>query len=248
MRYRDYAVWQRRRVSGPLLERGLAHWTGRLVGARPLALPVDRSGQNPLGAARRLRHPVPHLAATSARLDATPFMVLFAAWATLLARLTGETNVTLGTPVANRARGETEGFVGFFVNALALRLDLSGKRSFAEAVAHARMVCLDAFANQDMPFEQYVQALRPARGAGGATLFGQVFALLPSAGTRRSSPVSWLNRWPTGRSRRGSSWNCTRGSQTARWSCWLPTTLPVFSSSRGCLAGTLCSAAGRVAG
>ncbi|WP_158929672.1 non-ribosomal peptide synthetase [Acidisphaera sp. S103] len=179
VRYRDYAVWQRQRVSGQRLQQGLAHWMARLDGARALVLPLDGSGKAGPGAGRRLRHAVPRLAAVCAQLDATPFMVLFAGWAALLSRLTGVTDVTLGSPVANRTRGETEGLVGFFVNALALRLDLSGRPSFAQAVERARAVCLDAFANQDMPFEQIVQAQRVAGGAG---LFRQVFALLPPAG------------------------------------------------------------------
>ncbi|CAH0301767.1 non-ribosomal peptide synthetase [Roseomonas sp. CECT 9278] len=182
VRYRDYAAWQRERAAEDGLDAALARWTQRLSGARPLALPQSGAGPRGRGAARRLRHPVPHLAAACARLDATPFMVLFAAWAVLLSRLAGEDAVTLGSPVANRQRGETEGLVGFFVNALALRLDLSGGPSFAEAVARARTTCLDAFADQEVPFERIVQALRPARGAGGATLFGQVFALVPKPG------------------------------------------------------------------
>ncbi len=179
VRYRDYAVWQRDSAGQDRFAAALARWTERLADARPLALPQTGDGPRGRGAARRLRHPVPHLAAACARLDATPFMVLLAAWAVLLARLTREDAVTLGSPVANRQRGETEGLVGFFTNALALRLDLSGRPSFAEAVARARATCLDAFADQEVPFERIVQALRPARGAGGATLFGQVFALVP---------------------------------------------------------------------
>jgi amino acid adenylation domain-containing protein len=179
VRYRDYAVWQRDRMAGEAFDRSLAYWTRHLDGAHSLRLPIDGAGAGPVPP-RRLRHPVPHLPAACAALDATPFMVLLTAWAVLLGRIAGTAQVTLGAPVANRLRGETEGLVGFFVNALALQLDLSDVPSFAAAVAQARTMCLDGLAHQDMPFERIVQALPGGRQAGAGVPFGQVFALLPA--------------------------------------------------------------------
>ena len=186
LRYRDYAVWQRQHIAGGELARPLAYWVRQLESARPLLLPADHpraTERPPASAARRLRCALPGLAETCRALDATPFMVLLAGFATLLHRLTGETDIVLGSPIANRTRAESQGLVGFLVNALALRLDVSGRPDFATLVGRTRQVCLDGFAHQDLPFERVVEALRPTRLAGQATLFGIVFALLPATGT-----------------------------------------------------------------
>ncbi|HKH48909.1 MAG TPA: amino acid adenylation domain-containing protein [Thermoanaerobaculia bacterium] len=184
IQYADFAVWQRRELSGQALERRLAVWRERLAGAPPvLELPSDR----PRGVARTSRGgsvffqlepavagPLHDLAR---RQGATPFIVLLAAYQALLHRLTGRDDLSVGAPAANRGRAETAGLIGFFVNTLVLRGDLSGDPRFAELVDRLRPVAFDAFAHQDVPFEKLVEELRPERETGRPPLV-QVALLL----------------------------------------------------------------------
>ena len=138
VQYADFAVWQRRWLSGEVLERQLAYWREQLADAPALALPTDRprpargfrGAVEPfaLGAARTAG-----LAALSRRQGATLFMTLLALFETLLGRYTGQEDVVLGSPIANRNRAETEGLIGFFVNSLVMRGDLTGDPSFVSA-------------------------------------------------------------------------------------------------------------------
>jgi amino acid adenylation domain-containing protein len=170
VQYADYAVWQRERLQGEALEALLAFWRGRLRGAPPLLeLPLDRPRppvQTHAGGRVRIRLPPSFLAAARAcaqRLEATPFMVLLAAFAALLSRWSGQEDVVVGTPAANRDRGEMEGLIGFFVNTLALRADLSGDPTFAELVARVRESTVAAYAHQELPFERLVDELKVER-------------------------------------------------------------------------------------
>jgi non-ribosomal peptide synthetase component F len=107
----------------------------------------------------------------------TLFMVLLAGWQTLLSRYSGQSDVVVGTPIANRNRMETEGLIGFFVNTLALRADLRGRPSFRELLRQVREVTLGAYAHQDVPFEKLVEELQPERRSRASPIFQVSFAL-----------------------------------------------------------------------
>ncbi|HEX2190564.1 MAG TPA: amino acid adenylation domain-containing protein, partial [Longimicrobiaceae bacterium] len=178
VQYADYAAWQRERLSGEELERQLAWWRERLEGAPPvLGLPTDRP-RGPLhrALAAPLRFVLPPervrpLRALAAAGDTTLFAVLLAGWQLLLARYAGEEDVVVGSPVAGRTHVELEELVGFFVNTLPLRADLSGDPPFRGLVERARQVLLGAFAHQALPFERLVEALRPERSLTHTPVF-----------------------------------------------------------------------------
>jgi amino acid adenylation domain-containing protein len=184
VQYADYAVWQRGWLSGEVLAGELAHWRSRLAGAPPLlGLPADRP-RPPLpshrGAIRRWSPPGPlvrQLAALARRAGATLFMALLAAFQAVLARWSGQEDVSVGTPIAGRNRLETEALMGFFVNTLVLRTDLGGDPCFAELLARVREVALDAYLHQDLPFEKLVEELAPERSLSHSPLFQVVFVL-----------------------------------------------------------------------
>src|SRR5262249_28716859 len=113
----------------------------------------------------------------SRRLDATLFMTLFAAWQALLHRYSGQGEIVVGAPIANRQQAETEELVGFLVNMLALRTDLSGNPSFAELVQRVRGTALGAYAHQALPFEKLIEELQPERDTSHSPLVQVVFAL-----------------------------------------------------------------------
>jgi len=185
--YVDFAAWQRRYLSGETLERELSWWRERLAGAPAvLDLPADRprpARSSDRGVTRPVLLPAvvaDGLRGIARRLGATPFMVLFAAWLVVLKKLTGRDDLVVGTDVANRNREETEGIVGFFINQLALRVDLSGDPSFAELVARVRKVALSAYAHQDVPFDALVDTLSLDRSLAHTPLF-QVKLFLENA-------------------------------------------------------------------
>jgi amino acid adenylation domain-containing protein len=177
LQYADYAVWQRRWLSGALLERQLAYWRQHLAAIEPLQLPTDRPRprvQSFRGGSRTRSLPAgleDRLEALRRSERATPFMVLLAAYAAALARASGQEDFAVGTPVANRSREQTEGLVGLFVNTVGLRLDLSGAPSFRELLARVRRAALGAFAHQEVPFERVVDELRPERSLARSPLF-----------------------------------------------------------------------------
>jgi amino acid adenylation domain-containing protein len=179
--YGDYAVWQRAWLRGAALERQTEFWRDRLAGAPPLLeLPTDAprpavQGHRGLRCSLLLPRPLADgVQALARREGATLFMTLLAAWKLLLARLAGQEDVVVGTPVAGRTRTEAEGLVGFFVNTLALRTDLAGASSFRELLGRVRETTLGAYTHQDLPFEQVLDVVRPERSLGHAPLF-QVF-------------------------------------------------------------------------
>jgi amino acid adenylation domain-containing protein/non-ribosomal peptide synthase protein (TIGR01720 family) len=184
IQYGDYAAWQRRWMSGKILEEQLAYWTKQLQGAPPLLeLPTDRprpAVQTDRGAKRPLRYPkelADRLRDLGERGGATLFMTLLAAFQAFLSRYTGQHDIVLGTDVANRPRSEMEPLIGFFVNQLALRGDLSGNPTFDELLARVRRMTLDAYAHQAVPFAKVVEALRPDRHLGYTPLYQAMFAL-----------------------------------------------------------------------
>jgi amino acid adenylation domain-containing protein len=175
IQYADYAAWQRRRVEG---SGDLAYWKQALDGAPPvLALPADRPRppvQTSRGGSKPFELPaalMSRLRALSRREGATPFMTLLAAFAVVLQRYAGQDDLVIGAPVANRGRPELEPLIGFFVNTLALRADLSGDPTFREALARVRATCLGAYAHQELPFERLVEELHPKRDLSRSPLF-----------------------------------------------------------------------------
>ncbi|HLL82433.1 MAG TPA: amino acid adenylation domain-containing protein, partial [Longimicrobium sp.] len=182
VQYGDYAVWQREHLAGEQLERQLEYWKAKLAGAPELLeLPTDRprpAVQRHRGAVKRVM--VPAEAARAVRElvrgeESTPFMGLLAAWQALLGRYAGQREVVVGTPIAGRTRSEVEPLIGFFVNTLALRTDLSGNPSFRQLLARVRETTLDAYAHQDLPFERLVAEVKPARTLSHAPVFQTTF-------------------------------------------------------------------------
>jgi hypothetical protein len=182
IQYPDYCAWQRQHLAETRLPAQLDYWVRQLRGVEMLVLPSDRPRppvQSFRGAEVGFEIPaslVAELARLSSRLDATVFMTTFSAFAALLHRLSGQTDLLLGVVHANRSHEQLEPLIGFFVNLLAVRLDLSGDPAFTSLVTQARRVTLDAFAHQDAPFEQVVAAVQPHRGLDQAPLCQVVFA------------------------------------------------------------------------
>ncbi|MBT8445279.1 MAG: amino acid adenylation domain-containing protein, partial [Gammaproteobacteria bacterium] len=184
VQYADYALWQRGWLAGAELERQLGYWRQQLGGASPqLPLPTDRPRlpvQRHRGAWHRaylsesLSRQLRELAG---RQQTTLFMVLLAAFDAVLARYSGQADVSVGTPIAGRRRTELEGLIGFFVNTLVLRADLRGDPRFDELLARVKHTALDAYAHQDVPFEKIVDELKPARDAGRTPVFQVMFNL-----------------------------------------------------------------------
>jgi amino acid adenylation domain-containing protein len=180
----DFVLWQRGWLAGPVLEEQLAYWRERLAGHPPaLELPTDRPRpalQSFRGAALPFQLPAVlfgEIDALSRREGATLFMTLFAAFRVLLQRYTGQDDLLVGSPIANRNRVEIEGLIGFFVNTLVLRTDLSGDPTFAELLARVREAALGAYAHQDLPFEKIVEELAPERDLSRNPLAQVVFLL-----------------------------------------------------------------------
>ncbi|MGS1054645.1 non-ribosomal peptide synthase/polyketide synthase [Burkholderia glumae] len=183
LQYADYAAWQRRLLDGEALQEQAAYWRDALSNAPALlSLPTDRprpARQDFAGATVPVRLDAAlgtALKALSLRHGATLYMTLLAGWAVVLARLSGQDEVVIGSPAANRLRAETEGLIGFFVNTLALPLDLSGGPSVAELLRRVRARTLEAQARQDLPFEQVVELVKPLRSLSHSPLFQVMFA------------------------------------------------------------------------
>ncbi|MBV9774815.1 MAG: amino acid adenylation domain-containing protein, partial [Gemmatimonadetes bacterium] len=178
VQYADFALWQRAWLSGETLERQLSYWRDRLAGAPALLeLPTERprpAVSDHRGAVRSLRidpAAADRLRALGRREGATLFMTLLAGFAVLLSRYSGQADVVVGTPIAGRNRRETEGLIGFFLNTLALRTDLSGDPTFRELLARVREATLGAYAHQDLPFERILEELQPVRSLSHAPVF-----------------------------------------------------------------------------
>ncbi|MCY1045105.1 non-ribosomal peptide synthase/polyketide synthase, partial [Corallococcus sp. bb12-1] len=195
LQYADYALWQHKWLREETLGRELAWWRDALEGA-PAALELSTDRPRPavqtfLGAAvpvrleRALGDAVKHLAQ---KHGATDFMVLLAAWQLLLSRYSGQDDVSVGSPIANRHHAETEGLVGFFVNTLVLRARIDARDSFAGLLARVRATALSAYAHQDVPFESLVEALHPQRDLSRGPLFQVMFALQNAPGTMLALP------------------------------------------------------------
>ncbi|WP_186112797.1 type I polyketide synthase, partial [Burkholderia gladioli] len=182
VQYGDYAIWQREWLDEARLAQQLDYWKGALDGAPvALELPTDRprpAEQSFRGARAQFVLPgelVARLTELAQRDTATLYMVLLAGFATLLGRYSGQRDIVIGAPVAGRRAQELEGLIGFFINTLALRADLSGNPGFAELLGRVKRNALAAYAHQDLPFEKLVAELAPARDLSRQPLFQVVF-------------------------------------------------------------------------
>src|SRR5262245_34061442 len=184
IQYSDYAVWQREYLSGEVLEEQLGYWRQQLEGAPEVwGITGDRprpaiqrfvGGERPFEIAEELAEGLGKL---SRGEGATVYMGLLAAFQTLLFRYTGERDILVGTPVANRNSAETEGLIGFFVNTLVMRTELRGELSFVELLEGVRQTALGAYAHQDLPFEKLVEELKPQRSLSYTPIFQVMFVL-----------------------------------------------------------------------
>ncbi|MES1244341.1 MAG: amino acid adenylation domain-containing protein [Acidobacteriota bacterium] len=184
LRYPEFAAWQRGWLQGGELERQIAFWRRELDGAPPvLDLPTDRPRPavlSPRGSSLpfELGAGLSGAVARYAReREATPFMVLLAAFGAVASRWSGQDDLVLGTPIANRQRPELERLIGLFVNSLPLRVRLEERPSFADLLGRVRSAALAAYAHQDVPFERLVEELRPARSLARHPVFQAVLAL-----------------------------------------------------------------------
>ncbi|MGD7376158.1 amino acid adenylation domain-containing protein, partial [Ralstonia pseudosolanacearum] len=185
IQYADYAVWQRRWLEGAELQRQGAYWEQALAGAPTLlSLPTDRARppqQDYAGGSVEVVFDEAlsaGLRKLSQRHGTTLFMTVLAGWSALLSRLSGQEEVVVGSPVANRTRSEVEGLIGFFVNTLALRVEVSGA-TVSELLGRVKSQVLEAQAHQDLPFEQVVERVRPVRSLSHSPVF--------------QAALSWLN-------------------------------------------------------
>ncbi|KAB8198093.1 amino acid adenylation domain-containing protein, partial [Lysobacter maris] len=192
--YADYAAWQRNWLAGEVMERQLSYWEDRLADLPAThSLPLDRprpTNQTFNGRIHRFEIGAGVLEGLKQRAhaaNATLFVLLSAAFSVVLSRLSGETDIVIGTPVANRLHKELQPLVGFFVNSLVLRVDCDPDQSFDDLLRRLRASSLDAQDNQDVPFEYLVERLQPARNTSHTPLFQIVFSLTEPA---RMSPVS----------------------------------------------------------
>ena len=177
-------MWQSRRLSGETLAREIEHWREKLAGVPPfLELPTDRprppvqtfGGRSlPLWLEPELTG---RLSALALETGTTLFMVLLAGFETLLGIYSGAEDLAVGTPIAGRNRAELEGLIGFFVNSLVLRADLSGDPSFVDLLGRVREDTLSGYTHQDLPFEKLVEEVKPERSRAHSPIFQVMFAL-----------------------------------------------------------------------
>ncbi|WP_375511245.1 amino acid adenylation domain-containing protein [uncultured Nostoc sp.] len=184
IQYADFAIWQRNWLQGDVLQTQLSYWQQQLANAPALlSLPADRprpAVQTFNGVHQEFtlsKELTARLAQLSQQQGVTVFMTLLAAFDTLLYRYTGQEDILVGSPIANRNRSEIEGLIGFFVNTLVMRTDLSGDPSFSELLGRVREMAMDAYSHQDLPFEMLVEALQPERDLGHTPLFQVMFVL-----------------------------------------------------------------------
>ena len=183
IQYADFSVWQRAYLNSDILEKKVEHWKRQLAGLETLELPIDlprptvrsmRGASVAFNLSAELTDQLKQLARQEA---VTLYMLLLAAFQTLLFRYTEQADVAVGSPVAGRTRSETENLIGCFINTLVLRTDLSGDPAFTRLLQSVKEVTLDAFAHQDVPFEKLVELLEPERDLSRTPLFEAMFVL-----------------------------------------------------------------------
>jgi len=184
IQYADFAVWQHQWLQGEVLEKQLSYWKQQLAGAPPiLELPTDRPRflvQSFRGATITFKLSpdlTSRLKSLSQKQGITPFMTLLAAFQTLLYRYSGQDDICVGSPIANRNRNETHGLIGCFVNTLVMRTDFSDNPSFVELLKRVQQVAQDAYAHEDLPFKRLVEELQLERNLSYQPLFQVMFVL-----------------------------------------------------------------------
>ncbi|MEW5931555.1 MAG: amino acid adenylation domain-containing protein, partial [Gemmatimonadota bacterium] len=214
VQYADFAVWQREWLSGETLEAQVEFWRGELAGAPALLeIPLDRPrapGQSPLAAnhAFRLSPELSRaLRALSRREGTTLFITLLAGWQALLARYSGQEDLVVGTPIAGRSRVEVEGLIGFFVNMLPLRADLSGDPTWTELLGRVRETALGAYDHQELPFDRMVEELAVERDLTHTPVFQTSFTLESSGARDPRLELGELTLEPVGRGERAAQFD-----------------------------------------
>ena len=231
VQYADFTLWQRACLEGETLQRGLDYWKKQLVGIpERLELPTDRprpAFQTYAADDCQVTLPaeqVAKLQRLSRECQATTYMTLLSAFAALLQRYTGQDDIVVGSPIANRQEPQLEQLIGFFVNSLVMRLRIQPEASFRTLIAEVRRTTLDAYQHQDIPFERLVEVLSPKRSLSHSPVFQVVFALQnASMGETRLDPISyrrssWRDSWSSQSPRSlrsASTWRSTLTSATA---------------------------------
>ncbi|HEX2931054.1 MAG TPA: condensation domain-containing protein, partial [Candidatus Binatia bacterium] len=183
IQYSDFAAWQKNRLQGATLENHISYWKNQLDGLSTLRVPIARSkleSDSSGNAREQFQFPkelLTNLRGLNEQTGTTLFMVLLAAYKVALHRYTGQTDIAIGTPTAGRNHPKVEGLIGFFLNVLVLRTDLSANPTFRELLKRVRKVCVDAFTHQELPFEKIVEELRPDRDVAVNPLYQITFAL-----------------------------------------------------------------------
>ncbi|MHC0066348.1 amino acid adenylation domain-containing protein [Nostoc sp. UIC 10890] len=182
IQYKDFAYWQRQWLEGEILQTQLSYWKQQLEGIpAALQLPTDRprpAVQTSHGAEESIKLSpavIKQLKAIARQEGVTLFMLLLAAFQTFLYRYTGQDDIAVGSPIANRQRQEIKDLIGFFVNTLVLRTDVSGNPTFDELLKRVKNVALGAYTHQDLPFDQLVEAVQPERDTSRTPLFQVMF-------------------------------------------------------------------------
>ncbi|MBE9209301.1 amino acid adenylation domain-containing protein [Nostoc sp. LEGE 06077] len=200
IQYGDFAVWQRQWLQGEILQQQMNYWKRQLSGSLPvLELPTDRprTAIQTFAGNKQFFTITPTLTTALKTLSqqegVTLFMTLLAAFQTLLYRYTGQSDILVGSPIANRNRREIEELIGFFVNTIVLRTNLAGNLSFRELLKQVREVTLGAYSHQDLPFEQLVEELQPERNLSHTPLFQVMLALQNAPMTELKLPGLSIN-------------------------------------------------------
>jgi amino acid adenylation domain-containing protein len=202
VQYADYAIWQRGWLQGDVLQEQLQYWREQLEGApTQLQLPADRP-RPPVESFKgaELKFELPETLTDALRAlgrdsSATLFMVMLSAYYVLLSRWSGQQDIVVGTPIAGRQRREVEGLIGFFVNTLALRINVNDDLTFNELLAHVKEVTLGAYAHQDLPFDTLVKELRPERNLTRQPILQVLLALqnFPEESSEMLPRWSWAD-------------------------------------------------------
>jgi amino acid adenylation domain-containing protein len=189
IQYADFAVWQRSWLQGAVLEEQISFWKQTLAGAATLELPTDRPRppiQGHRGGVERFVLParlLRDLGGLGKAEGVTLYMILLAGFSALLSRYSGQEDVSIGSPIANRTRAELEPLIGYFANTLVLRTSLAGGPSFLALLARIRAVTLAAYAHEDLPFEKVVEEINPQRDLSRSPLFQALLAFQVQAAT-----------------------------------------------------------------
>lgn len=204
VQYADFAVWQRTWLQSQAFKTQLAYWQTQLADLAPLQLPTALRGRPPKQSYHGAQQTIPFsdalvtsLHGLSQQAGASLFTTLLAAFQTLLYRYTGQDDIVVGSPIANRSRPEIEGLIGCFTNTLVLRSDFAGNPTFRTLLHRVRTTVLDGLAHQELPFEKLVEELQPERDLSRTPLFQVLFVFNNTAlnfdqfGAVQATPVDF---------------------------------------------------------